>query len=96
MQTNTNIPSNCWQEPLKALPWNPKHAAASAVKALSQLNWRGVPKYEAIDFILSLPAASHLRENPCLLYATWDLVSRQMTGEFVLPLELEPIFDTAA
>lgn len=81
---------------LKQLSWSPDQAEASAVIAFSNLYWRGVPKYDAIDSILVLPEASFLRENPFVLYSAWERVSREITGESVLVLELEPIFDTAA
>jgi hypothetical protein len=90
------IQINRWQDAISDLPWNPRNAAASAVKALSQFYWHDVPKDYAIDYILSLPAASYLRENPFILCAAWEHVLRQMTGESVVLLELEPIFETAA
>jgi hypothetical protein len=92
----THIPINRWQESIQDLPWNPKNAAASAIKALSQFYWRDVPKDYAIDYILSLPAASYLRENPFILCEAWEHVLREMTGDSIVLLELEPIFETAA
>jgi hypothetical protein len=93
---NTNTPTNWWRDSIRTLPWSPNKATASAVNALSQFDWHDVPKHEAIDFILSLPAASWLREDPSLLFEAWQHIEQQMTGDSIVLLELEPIFDTAA
>lgn len=87
---------NRWQDSIRDLPWHPKKAAASAVNALAQFYWHDVAKEDAFNFILSLPAASFLRENPFILYTAWVRVLRQMTGESNALLELEPIVGTAA
>jgi hypothetical protein len=92
----TNMTINRWQDSIRDLPWSPKGADTSAVTALSQFYWHGVPKHEAIEFILSLPAASWLRATPSLLFEAWQHVEQQMTGDSFVLLELEPIFDTAA
>lgn len=91
-----NIPINWWQDSIRDLPWTTRHAWASAVNGLSQFYWHDVPKYEAVDFVLSIPSASWLREDPSLLFEAWEYVRQQMTGENVVVLELEPMFDTAA
>jgi hypothetical protein len=95
MMPNTSI-QDSWRDSIQALPWNPNHAWASAVNALSQLDWHGVPENEAFDFIQAIPAASWLRKDPSLLFEAWQHVRQQMTGESIVLLELEPIFDTAA
>ena len=81
---------------MKGLPWNPKNAATSAIKALSKFCWEGVPKKDAIERILSLPEAAFLRDAPWILYSAWEDISREINGEPIPLLELGPIFDAAA
>jgi hypothetical protein len=79
---------NAWQHWIVELPWNPKRAEASALVALSKGFWLGIPKHEAINIILKIPAASFLRENRHVLWAAWTKVEFQLTGQEVMDFQL--------
>ena len=91
-----NLNKQNWQQLICELPWNPKSVEASATIALSKASWFGLSQDDAIQTILKLPAASYLRENRHLLYAAWQQITREINGESILFLELEPLFESAA
>jgi hypothetical protein len=91
-----NANRQSWQEWIATLPWNPKHAQQSANIALSKANWIGLTRDQSIEAVLKLPAASYLRDNRFILLAAWERITRQINGEDILSLELEPTLQMTA